>query len=139
MEREHAVPIIRVHDAEALPAQSGMAPAQLDQLARKAHVIEHLLVAVVEARPVKQQVRVCLDIVRPLLVLEELLAHEEHRDTGRGQAEARRHARPAAAEPRARIAEVAEPRDARLAALIHDVVVLRALHEAPLLHETLRP
>ena len=45
----------------------------------------------------------------------------------------------AAAVPRARIAGIAEPRDALLAIAIDDVVVFRALHELPVLSEAVRP
>ena len=65
-------------------------------------MVEHLLVAPVEARPVEQQVVVRHEVVRPLLVFEKFLPHEQHRNAGRGQAEPGRDAGPAAGEPGAR-------------------------------------
>ena len=63
----------------------------------------------------QQQVVVEVEVVRPLLVFEKFLAHEQHRNAGRRQADGRGDARAAAAVPRARIARVAEPRDPLLA------------------------
>ena len=48
-------------------------------------------------------------------------------------------ARPAAAEPGARIVGIAQPGNPLLAAPVDDVVVLRPLHEAPLLGEPVGP
>ena len=45
MKRKHAVLIMYMDHAETLAAQAGIAPAQLDQLSRKAHMIDHLLIA----------------------------------------------------------------------------------------------
>ena len=58
---------------------------------------------------------------------------------GRGQADAGGDARAAAAEPGSRIARIAEPGDAQLAPFVDDVVILRALDEAPRLGESVRP
>ena len=92
------------------PRRAGCRQRSPMQLAREAQVVEHLLVAALEARPVEQQVRVVLEVVGPLLVLEELLAHEQHRDARRRQADPGRDARAAAAVPGARVAGIAEPR-----------------------------
>jgi hypothetical protein len=80
---EHAILIVAVQHAETLPAQGGIPPAQPHQFAREPYVIEYLLVALVEAGPIEQQVFMELEIVGPLFVLQELLAHEQHRDARR--------------------------------------------------------
>ena len=56
-----------------------------------------------------------LDVVRPLLVFEKLLPHEQHRDARRGQADRGCDTGAAAAVPRARVAGIAESRDSILA------------------------
>ena len=43
-----------------------------------------IVCACVESGPVQQQVLVKLEVIRPLFILEKLLAHEQHRDAGRG-------------------------------------------------------
>ena len=58
VEREHAVLIVDVHHAETLArASAGCRQRSAEQLAREPQVVEHLLVARVESRPVEQQVR----------------------------------------------------------------------------------
>jgi hypothetical protein len=94
-------------------------------------VIGHLLVAAVETGPMQQQILMELEVIGPLLVFEKLLAHEQHRHAGRGQADAGRDARAAAAEPRARVGRVAQPCHTFFAVPIDDVVVLGSLHETP--------
>src|SRR5207253_6326333 len=53
LEREHAILVVDVHNAKSLAAQARIAPAQIDELARETQMIEHLLVGVVESRPVQ--------------------------------------------------------------------------------------
>ena len=84
VEGKYPVLIVRVDRAETLPAQRGLLPPQRQQFAREPHVIQHLLIAGVETRPVEQQVFVKVQVVRPLFVLQELLSHEEHRNARRG-------------------------------------------------------
>jgi hypothetical protein len=43
MIREHAIPIVHMHDAKALPTQATKTPAQIDQLPGESHMIGHLL------------------------------------------------------------------------------------------------
>src|SRR5687767_5565543 len=128
-----------VHHSEALSAQAGILPAQLDQLTREPDMIAHLPVACVETSPMEQQVLMILEIVGPLFVLQELLAHEQHRNTRRGEANAGRHARTAATKPGAGVSEMAEARDPQLTAMFDDVMVLGSLHKPPVLSETFRP
>jgi hypothetical protein len=63
MKDQHAIFVVHVHDAESLPAQSRMIPAQRDQFARKADVIDHLLVPRIEPGPVEKQILVKGEIV----------------------------------------------------------------------------
>ena len=84
VKREHAILIVNMHNAETLTAQARIAPAKFNELPRETHMIQHLLVACVESGPVQQQVLVKLEVIRPLFILEKLLAHEQHRDAGRG-------------------------------------------------------
>src|SRR5436190_4544517 len=116
-----------------------MAEAQVDEREREAQMIEHLLVCTVEAGPVQEQATVELGVVRPLLVLQEFLAHEQHWNARGCQTDAGRDAGAAAPVPGAWIAGIAEPGDAQLSPVVNDVVVLGTLHEAPVLGETVRP
>ena len=102
-------------------------------------MVEHLLVALVEAGPVEEQIVVRDKIVRPLLVLQKFLPHEQHGNARRGQTEPGRDTGTAARKPGAGIRRIPETGDALLPALVDDVVILRPLHETPLLAESLRP
>jgi len=67
-----------------------VAPAQPDQLTRETQMIDHLFAARLEARPIEQQVLVKAEIIRPLLVLQKFLPHEQHWNARRGETEADR-------------------------------------------------
>ena len=54
-----------------------------------------------ESIPPDERVGEEVGVVAPVLVFQELLAHEQHRDAGRGQEQAGRDAAPAARRPRA--------------------------------------
>ena len=99
MECEHALMIVTMDDAKASAAEARTRPALLNQLTREAQVSEHLSIAVLETRPVQEQIRMDVGVVRPGLVLEELLTHEQHRDAGRRETDRGGHPRTAATEP----------------------------------------
>lgn len=130
---QDAILVAGVDDAETVSAQSRVTPAQSDQLARKTKMIGHLFVAGLEAGPMEKKIAPVGELLRPLLVFEEFLAHEKHRNPGCGQADPGGDARAAAPEPGARVVRMPKARDTLLAPLINEVVVLRTLHELPLL------
>ena len=117
-----------------------MLPTQLDQLAREAEVIDHLPVAAPRGRPSAAAGRGgksklsdhCLSS-RNSWPMKSIGIPGAVRLMRGGDPRA------AAAVPRTRIARVAEPRDALLAVAIDDVVILRSLHELPVLVEAVRP
>jgi hypothetical protein len=55
MKHQRPVLIVRVHGAKSLATQAGSIPAHRQQFSREPHMVEHLLVAPVEAGPVEQQ------------------------------------------------------------------------------------
>ena len=119
-----------------------MAAPQPDQVAGEAVEVGHVAVAAVEPVPPDQPLGP-LGVVRPQLVLEELLAHEQHRHAGRRQQQAGRHARAAAGVPGARVVPVGQLRDPRLAVVAvgveDEVVVLDAVVGLPRERQVPRP
>lgn len=65
------------------------------------------------------------EVVRPLLIFQKFLSHEEHRDTRRGQAEASRDACSAACKPGAWMLRIAEPGNSLLPSVVDNVVIFR--------------
>ena len=80
-----------------------------------------------------------LDIVGPLFVFQEFLAHEQHRNARGGEADSGRHTSSAAAVPRTWVGRIAETGHALLTFAVDDVVILRSLDELPLLGESIGP
>jgi hypothetical protein len=139
MKRQHSVLIVRVHGAKSLAAQAGSIPAHREQFSSEPHVVEHLLVALIQARPVEEQIAVRNKIVRPLLVLQKFLPHEQHGNTRRGETEPGRHMGTAGGESGTGIRRIPKTGDAPLPAPVNNVVIFRPLHEAPLLLDSFRP
>ena len=140
MEGEDSVLVAHVNRAESFAAKTGKPPAKPPlNSPRETYVIEPLFVALIDSRPVQQQVLVKLEIVGPLFVLQKLLSHKQHRNARRRQANASGHASPAAAKPGARVTRIAQPGYTLFAVPVNDVVVLRPLDKLPMLVETFRP
>ena len=99
MKRKHAIFIVHMHDAKALTTQASMTPSQPEEFPDKPQVVQARLVAGFHTRPVEQEVPVQLEIVRPLLLLEEFLPHEKHGNARRCKTDARRDAGAAPAIP----------------------------------------
>lgn len=129
LEHEHTVVVIHVKDLEPLRAQRGHIAAQPTQIPHEAMEIVHGPV-LREALPVEVEIRT-LRIVGPEFIFQELLPHEQHRSSGRGQQQRIRNARTARCVPRPRVVASCEACDARLAVVarvrsILEVVVLDA-------------
>jgi hypothetical protein len=96
--------------------------------------ISHAPVLTLEPVPPDEQLGP-VEVIRPQLVLQKLLTHEQYRRPGRRDQEAERHARAAAGIPAPRIVPMRELWDPRLAVVaVHvkdEVVVLDAVVSLP--------
>ena len=78
---DDTVGVVDVEGTHRIAAQRGLAPTQADEVLGEAQVIDHRLVGAVDAIPPDQQL--LREVPAPLLVFEELLAHEELRNPWR--------------------------------------------------------
>src|SRR5712671_1897916 len=112
-----------------------MFPSKPHELAREAMLIRHMFIFAVETVPPDQQLGSTRP-VRPVFVLEELLAHKNHRNARCRQHKSGGHLGPATRVPRTCIGRISERSDARLTVAaavieIEQVVVLDALKDSP--------
>ena len=122
----------RVH-RDRLAAQPGQFPAHRDQVAGAAQEVGHHPVLTEGAVPPDQPVGPP-GAVRPQLVLEELLTHEQHRGAGRGQQQAGGHPGAAARVPGPGVVAAGQPGDPRGPVVLHvqhQVMVLQAVVRLP--------
>src|SRR6266567_1257565 len=113
LECEYPVARVGRIDGDRVAAERRMPAPQPDQIAREPVEVTHMTVGAVEPVPPDQAVG-AVGVVRPQLVLKELLAHEYHRYPGGSQEEPGCDAGPAARVPGPRIASVGQSRDARV-------------------------
>jgi len=143
LEGEHSLVVMGMEDMQSIAAEAGEVPTQLQEFTDEAQVIVHVAIAGIETGPMEQEVLVMVEVVGPLFILEELLAHEKHGDTGSGQAQAGGNTGSAASVPGPRVRGVGQAGDALLAGVAvvakDEVVVLRTLDELPGFGESLGP
>src|SRR6516164_2563118 len=97
MECDNPVSVVDVKNTHGLTPQRGVTCPQFDQVLREPQKVDHGLVTRREPVPIQQ-----IESVRgvaPLLVLKELLAHEDHRYARRSEEKRGGKPRAAAGEP----------------------------------------
>jgi len=134
VEREHPAVVVGVKRVDRLGSQGRVTQPQPDQIRAELMEVGCLRVAAGKIRPADQEVAL-VRIVGPPSVCQEFLTHEDHRHTGRGEQEARRHPRPAAGQWAPVVVPVGALRDPWLAMIPigvkHEIVVLDAVVDPP--------